>query len=111
MNLRGTARGCQDVLAQGDGPFIIVADDPSPTVAAQVDWSLVTGLAIDAGSRTSHTAILARSLGIPTVVGLGHASSEVTPGELVALDGSEGVLVIAPAEAELTTMRRRQASR
>ena len=51
---------------------MIVADELPPSVAAQVDWSAVAGLAIDAGSRTSHTAILARSLGIPTVVGLRH---------------------------------------
>jgi phosphoenolpyruvate-protein phosphotransferase (PTS system enzyme I) len=111
MNLRGSTRGWQGVLAQGEGPFVIVADDPSPSVAAQVDWSLVTGLAIDAGSRTSHTAILARSLGIPTVVGLGDVSVQVTPGETVALDGTDGVLVIAPDEPELAAMARRQASR
>jgi phosphoenolpyruvate-protein kinase (PTS system EI component) len=80
-------------------------------VAAQVDWSLVRGLAIDAGSRTSHTAILARSLGIPTVVGLGDASMQVTPGEMVALDGEDGVLVIAPDELELAAMAHRQAMR
>jgi phosphotransferase system enzyme I (PtsI) len=111
MNLRGGSRGWQDVLAQGEGPFVIVADDPSPSVAAQVDWSLVRGLAIDGGSRTSHTAILARSLGIPTVVGLGDASMQVTPGEMVALDGEDGVLVIGPDELELAAMARRQATR
>jgi phosphoenolpyruvate-protein phosphotransferase (PTS system enzyme I) len=110
MNLRGSTRGWQEVLAQGEGPFVIVADDPSPSMAAQVEWSLVTGLAIDAGSRTSHTAILARSLGIPTVVGLGDVSMQVTPGETVALDGTDGVLVIAPDEPELAAMARRQAS-
>ena len=111
MNLRGGSRGWQDVLAQGEGPFVIVADDPSPSVAAQIDWSLVRGLAIDGGSRTSHTAILARSLGIPTVVGLGDASMQVTPGEMVALDGEDGVLVIGPDELELAAMARRQATR
>jgi phosphotransferase system enzyme I (PtsI) len=111
MNLRGGTRGWQDVLAQGEGPFVIVADDPSPSVAAQVDWSLVRGLAIDAGSRTSHTAILARSLGIPTVVGLGEASTQVTPGELVALDGEDGMLVVSPDELELAAMTRRHATR
>src|SRR5690606_41442856 len=70
LNLREGSRGWQDLLAHGEGPFVLVADDPPPSVTAQVDWSRVTGLAIDAGSRTSHTAILARSLGIPTVVGL-----------------------------------------
>jgi len=75
MNLRDGVRGWQDLLDRGEGPFVLVADDPPPSVAAQVDWSRVTGLAIDAGSRTSHTAILARSLGIPTVVGLGDRKS------------------------------------
>ena len=57
--------------------IVVVADDPPPSVAAQLDWSVVSGLAIDAGSRTSHTAILARSLGIPTIVGLRTATSMV----------------------------------
>src|SRR4029077_11999717 len=70
MNLQGTSRGWHELLAHGDGPFVVVADDPPPSVAAHLDWSVVSGLAIDAGSRTSHTAILARSLGIPTIVGL-----------------------------------------
>src|SRR4029453_6676296 len=67
LNLREGTRGWQDVLERGQGPFVLVADDPPPSVAAQLDWSRVKGLAIDAGSRTSHTAILARSPGIPTV--------------------------------------------
>ncbi len=111
MNLRGSARGWQDVLSHGEGPFVIVADDPPPSVAAQVDWSVVVGLAIDAGSRTSHTAILARSLGIPTVVGLRTATAAVTPGALVALDGTTGELVIAPDECDLVPLRRREADR
>jgi phosphoenolpyruvate-protein phosphotransferase (PTS system enzyme I) len=111
MNLRGGARGWRDVLAQGDGPFVIVADDPPPSVAAQVDWSAVVGLAIDAGSRTSHTAILARSLGIPTVVGLRTATSLVSPGMLVALDGAAGELLLAPEEQDLAPLRQREASR
>jgi phosphoenolpyruvate-protein phosphotransferase (PTS system enzyme I) len=111
MNLQGTARGWHDLLAHGDGPFVVVADDPPPSVAAQLNWSVVSGLAIDAGSRTSHTAILARSLGIPTVVGLRTATSLVTPGRLVALDGATGELVIGPTDAELVALRRREAER
>ena len=97
MNLRDGARGLQDVLDRGDGPFVLVADDPPPSVAAQVDWSRVTGLAIDAGSRTSHTAILARSLGIPTVVGLGEATQHVRPGMPVIVDGTMGELIVEPS--------------
>ena len=111
MNLQGTSRGWHELLAQGDGPFVLVADDPPPSVAAQLDWSVVSGLAIDAGSRTSHTAILARSLGIPTIVGLRTATSLVTPGRLVALDGSTGELIVGPTDAELAALRRREGER
>ena len=111
MNLRGTAPAWQDVLSRDEGPFVLVADDPPPSIAAQMDWRLVAGLAIDAGSRTSHTAILARSLGIPTVVGLRTATTLVGPGRIVALDGSAGELLIEPTDDELTPLRRRLARR
>jgi phosphotransferase system enzyme I (PtsI) len=111
MNLQGTSRGWHELLAQGDGPFVVVADDPPPSVAAQLDWSVVSGLAIDAGSRTSHTAILARSLGIPTIVGLRTATTLVTPGRLVALDGATGELIVGPTDAELVALRRREGER
>ena len=111
MNLRGTAPAWQDVLSRDEGPFVLVADDPPPSIAAQMDWRLVVGLAIDAGSRTSHTAILARSLGIPTVVGLRTATTLVGPGRMVALDGSAGELLIDPTAEELLPLRRRLALR
>lgn len=107
MNLRDGTRGWQDVLDRGDGPFVLVADDPPPSVAAQVDWSCVTGLAIDAGSRTSHTAILARSLGIPTVVGLGEATLHVKPGMPVIVDGTRGELIVEPSTAVAEQLRAR----
>ena len=107
MNLRDGTRGWQDVLDGGNGPFVLVADDPPPSVAAQVDWSRVTGLAIDAGSRTSHTAILARSLGIPTVVGLGEATVHVKPGMPVIVDGTLGELIVEPSAAFAEELRAR----
>ncbi len=107
MNLRDGTRGWQDVLDSGEGPFVLVADDPPPSVAAQVDWSRVTGLAIDAGSRTSHTAILARSLGIPTVVGLGEATLHVRPGMPVVVDGTAGELIVEPSAAIAEELRAR----
>ncbi len=107
MNLRDGTRGWQDVLDAGTGPFVLVADDPPPSVAAQVDWSRVTGLAIDAGSRTSHTAILARSLGIPTVVGLGEATLHVRPGMPVVVDGTLGELIVEPSADVAEELRAR----
>jgi phosphotransferase system enzyme I (PtsI) len=111
LNLREGARGWQDLLAHGDGPFVLIADDPPPSVAAQVDWSRVTGLAIDAGSRTSHTAILARSLGIPTVVGLGHATRTVRPGTPVVVDGTAGELLMDPTASAVEALRARERER
>ncbi len=111
MNLRDEAGGGIGVLSQNAGPIVLVADDPPPSVTAQLDWSQVVGLAIDAGSRTSHTAILARSLGIPTVVGLELATSLVVPGELVALDGTTGELLVQPTEEALAELRAEEAGR
>jgi phosphotransferase system enzyme I (PtsI) len=111
MNLRDDAGGGISVLSQNAGPIVLVADDPPPSVTAQLDWSQVVGLAIDAGSRTSHTAILARSLGIPTVVGLELATALVVPGELVALDGTTGELLVQPTEEALAELRTEEAGR
>ena len=69
MNLRpgrGTAR---DLLRELDEASVLIADELTPSLAAQVDWTKVRGFATDAGSRTYHTAILARSLDVPAVVG------------------------------------------
>ena len=75
---------------------MLVADELPPSIAAQVDWTKVRGLATDAGSRTYHTAILARSLGVPAVVGLQDASGIVQPGQPVAIDGDSGELILDP---------------
>src|SRR4029077_7830503 len=74
--------------------------------AAQVDWTRVRGFATDAGSRTYHTAILARSLDVPAVVGLHNASELVQPGQMVALDGDSGEMVIEPPEELLARAAR-----
>jgi phosphotransferase system enzyme I (PtsI) len=112
VNLREGAGGWQAALARGEGPLVIVADDLPVSEAAQIDWDRVRGLAIDAGSRTSHTAILARSLGIPTIVGLGTAARQVAPGTTVVVDGTSGELVVNPtpevaSEAEERASRQR----
>jgi phosphotransferase system enzyme I (PtsI) len=85
---------------------VLVADELPPSIAAQVDWNKVRGFATDAGSRTYHTAILARSLGVPAVVGLQDASGVVQPGQLVAIDGDSGELVLDPSEEILARARR-----
>jgi phosphoenolpyruvate-protein phosphotransferase (PTS system enzyme I) len=111
MNLREQGGGLHTLLSQTAGPFVLVADDPPPSVTAQLDWRQVAGLAIDAGSRTSHTAILARSLGIPTVVGLEVGTKIVAPGDLVALDGTAGELLVQPPEETIAQLQAKEARR
>lgn len=82
-------------------PCIIIAHDLSPSVTAQLDRKLVLGFATDAGGRTSHTAIMARSLGIPAVVGLQTITQELDAGNQVLLDGYNGVVIVNPTDQTL----------
>ena len=82
-------------------PSIIIAHDLTPSKTAQMDRRLVLGFATDIGSRTSHTAIMARSLRIPAVVGLKNASEELKDGDYVLLDGFNGVIIINPTDQTL----------
>lgn len=82
-------------------PVIIVSRDLTPSVTAQLDRRFVLGFATDVGSRTSHTAILARSLGIPAVVGLHSISAQVTSGQPTLLDGHTGVVFVNPTDQTL----------
>jgi multiphosphoryl transfer protein len=78
-------------------PGILLAADLAPADAAALDPSTALGVATASGGPTSHAAVLARSLGIPAVVGLGDAVLDVREGAVVALDGDAGVLVVDPA--------------
>jgi len=106
MNLRHGARA-RDLLRHIDGPFVLIADELAPSVAAQIDWTRVRGFAMDAGSRTYHTAILARSLQIPAIVGLHDATRRVAAGALVAIDGADGSLTIDPGPELLRDLAQR----
>jgi phosphotransferase system enzyme I (PtsI) len=97
MNLREGKGSTRDVLQDLDTPCVLIADELTPSVVAQLDWTRIQGFATDAGSRTYHTAILARSLGVPAVVGLHDASVRVPPGAAVIVDGETGAVVIDPA--------------
>lgn len=110
MNLRHGAKGPRELLSQIDGPSVLIADELTASVAAQLDWSRVQGFATDAGSRTYHTAILARSLKVPAIVGLHDASLRIAAGTPVILDGTTGELVVAPS-AEMIDEAQRHATR
>jgi phosphotransferase system enzyme I (PtsI) len=112
LNLREERGGPRDRLQDLDTPCVLIADELTPSVVAQLDWTRIRGFATDAGSRTYHTAILARSLGVPAVVGLHDVSSHLPPGASVILDGESGEVIIDPSpdlyqEAELASRRSR----
>ena len=102
MNLREEKGGARDLLQDLDTPCVLIADELTPSVVAQLDWTRIRGFATDAGSRTYHTAILARSLGVPAVVGLHDVSRRVPPGASVIVDGESGNVVIDPDSRERT---------
>src|SRR5205823_8672443 len=101
MNLREGVATPRDLLREIDDASVLIADELTPSLAAQVDWTRVRGFATDAGSRTYHTAILARSLDVPAVVGLHDASSRVRAGQLVVIDAGANALILDPTDEEL----------
>jgi phosphotransferase system enzyme I (PtsI) len=84
---------------------IVLAHDLTPSQTAGMDREHILGLAIDAGGQTSHTAIVARALGLPAVVGLNDATAEVSGGDTVIIDGNRGIVVVDPDEATLREYR------
>ncbi|MBE0577455.1 MAG: phosphoenolpyruvate--protein phosphotransferase [Desulfuromonadales bacterium] len=84
-------------LADVKDQVIVVAHDLSPADTVQIDRSKVIGFVTDIGGRTSHTAILARSLGIPAVVGLETVTSLVPDGTPMIIDGSTGTVILKPS--------------
>ena len=86
---------------QIDVPHILVAHNLTPSDTAQLNRKLVLGFATDVGSRTSHTAIMARSLNIPAVVALHNVSDTLLSGDQVLLDGYSGLLIVNPSDQTL----------
>ncbi|HEY8310690.1 MAG TPA: phosphoenolpyruvate--protein phosphotransferase, partial [Gemmatimonadaceae bacterium] len=86
---------------------ILVTHDLTPSLTVQLDRGAISAIATDAGTRTSHVAILARSLGLPAVVGLRDATSQLRAGDRVILDGSLGVIVPNPTEAQIAAYAER----
>jgi phosphotransferase system enzyme I (PtsI) len=103
--LFGTRR---EELKSLTGPVCLVARDLAPSQTATLDTTKVIGFAIDAGGRTSHTAIVARALGIPAVVGLGDITRALAGGDTVIIDGTKGVVVVNPTEETLKVYRARR---
>lgn len=97
--LRNLIGADQQSLADLERKSIIVAHDLSPADTMQMDKKQVIGFITDVGGRTAHTAILARSLGIPAVVGLESATALVREGLPVIIDGTSGTVILNPSQA------------
>ena len=92
----------------GEDPLVLVASDLAPSDMMQFKRSVFTGFVTDVGGRTSHTAIVARSLDIPAVVGAREASRLVRQDDWVVIDGDAGVVVVNPSPIVLEEYRFRQ---
>lgn len=90
-----------------DEQVIIVAEDLTPSDTAQLNKDFVQGFTTDIGGRTSHSAILARTLEIPAVVGTKEATT-IKHGDTVIVDGLAGQIIVNPTEAEIATYREKQ---
>jgi phosphotransferase system enzyme I (PtsI) len=103
-NLQGTVETDLRELA---GVRIIIAHDLSPSETGNMDRRHVIAFATEIGSRTSHTAIMARSLGVPAVVGVAQLTDQVNNGDLLIVDGYKGQVIVRPDEALLEDYRAR----
>ena len=106
-------RGESDVWESLSEPSILVARELSPGLTVQLDRDQIVGLISEEGTRTSHAAILAHSIGIPAIFGLRGAVARIRPGTKAILDGTKGTVLLDPTpaeieEAELTDTRRRE---
>ena len=90
-------------------PCIIAADDLAPSETVQLDKSKVLGFATMYGSANSHTAILARTMNIPAVIGLGETLSSQYDGKMAVIDGFTGILYVDPDEETLARMQEKRA--
>jgi len=100
-----------DLFRELDGPLVLVADELTPSLIAQLDWHRLAALVSDEGSWTYHTAILARSIRIPAVAGLRNASAIIAPGSSVVVDGATGEVIVNPDDATMSQIRARERSR
>ncbi|QYA43550.1 phosphoenolpyruvate--protein phosphotransferase [Macrococcoides bohemicum] len=91
-----------------DEPVVIIAEDLTPSDTAQLNKAFVQGFATNIGGRTSHSAIMSRSLEIPAVVGTKNITALVEQGDFIIVDGIEGEVILNPDEATITAYKQKQ---
>jgi phosphoenolpyruvate-protein phosphotransferase (PTS system enzyme I) len=94
--IKNLLRNKKDSINRLKEPVIIVSQDLTPTETALFNRNKIKGFATDRGGRTSHTAIIARAMGIPAVVALNNITLAATSGDLVILDGNNGIVIVNP---------------
>ena len=94
-------------MAQITEPCIVVAHDLSPSDTASINRQLVKGFITDLGSATSHTAIMAKALGVPAVVGLHNITAVVSSGDTILIDGARGRVFVNPTAERLAEYQKR----
>lgn len=104
-------RGVDDIWEGITRPSIVVAKELSPGLTVQLDREHVVGLISEEGTRTSHAAILAHSIGIPAIFGVPGAVDRIQQGTMLVLDGTRGTVQLVPTDEELADARARDASR
>ncbi len=101
-NLIGEKRESLHQLTQ---PVVVIAHDLTPSQTAGLDRTKVLAFATDVGGRTSHTAIVARAMGIPAVVGLKTATADCSGGQTVIVDGNRGLVILEPDARSIERFR------
>jgi phosphoenolpyruvate-protein phosphotransferase (PTS system enzyme I) len=100
--------GVRRDATSGNEPVILIAEDFAPSETAQFDRSKVLALASQKGSKNAHTAIFARTMGIPAIIGLGASLSAGLAGKKAGLDGEKGVFYVDPDEKTISELREKQ---
>ena len=96
-----------DQMSQVTEPCVVIAHDLSPSSTASINKRLVHGFVTDLGSATSHTAIMAKALEVPAVVGLHNITTAITAGDTVLIDGAKGLVYVNPTHERLLEYEKR----
>jgi phosphotransferase system enzyme I (PtsI) len=105
--LRGVTYAAVSAILE---PCVLVAEDLTPSDTAQLNPDYVLGFITEVGSRTSHSAIMARSLEIPAIVGTGAAAAAIETGTMIIMDAVDGAIIVDPSNAELEAYQARKAA-
>ena len=104
-------RGSDELWEGITDPSVVVARELGPGLTVQLDREHVVGLVSEEGTRTSHAAILAHSIGIPAVFGVTGAMERIAPGTVLVMDGTRGTVLLDPTTAEIAEARERELRR